>query len=109
MRYRVCFFLSVLLVASAWLGATAQPQADAQAKQQFDKNVAPLFARHCLDCHSGPKPRGGLDLASHAAALTGGKSGKAIVPGNAQASLLWKHVESGKMPPKKPLSADEKQ
>jgi len=58
----------------------------------FDKEVAPLLVARCLDCHGGSKPRGGLDLSRQKAARGGGDSGPAIVPGNAAASLLWKHV-----------------
>src|SRR5262249_45574303 len=67
-----------------------------------------LLAARCLDCHGGSKPRGGLDLSRRQSAREGGDSGRAIVPGNAAASLLWKHVRAGKMPPKKPLTAEEK-
>ncbi|WP_152052710.1 DUF1592 domain-containing protein [Tautonia marina] len=29
----------------------------------FDQNVRPLLQKHCLNCHGGEKPRGGIDLA----------------------------------------------
>ena len=32
------------------------------APPDFDREVAPLLAARCLDCHSGPKPKGKLDL-----------------------------------------------
>src|SRR5947209_14044569 len=78
------------------------------ARQDFDSTIAPLIVRRCLDCHSGPKPKGGLDLTRRAPVLEGGKSGAALVPGKPEESLLWKQVESGKMPPKKPLADAEK-
>jgi hypothetical protein len=40
--------------------------------------------------------------------LKGGKSGVVVVPGNLQSSLLWEHVQSGHMPPKRPLPGAEK-
>jgi hypothetical protein len=75
----------------------------------FDRDVAPLLVQRCLDCHGGPKPKGGLDLARRDAALAGGKSGTAIVPGRPEDSRLWQYVDAGKMPPKKPLAAAEKE
>ena len=55
------------------------------------------------------KPNGGgLDLTNRKSALEGGDSGEALVPGKSKASLVWKHIQSGKMPPKKPLTAAEK-
>jgi hypothetical protein len=74
----------------------------------FDREVAPLLVRRCLDCHSGPVPKGGLNLAARRAALAGGDGGPALVPGRADDSLLWQRVRDGEMPPKKHLSDQEK-
>jgi hypothetical protein len=99
----------VLLAAIPGLHTPAHSPTPPQAPQHFDRKIAPLLVNRCLDCHAGARPRGGLDLTSRAAALEGGDSGPVIVPGNAAKSLLWKHVSTGKMPPKKPLAAAEKQ
>jgi hypothetical protein len=69
----------------------------------FDRQVAPLLAQHCLDCHSGPKPKGRLDLTRRRTALTGGRSGAVVLPGKPDDSLLCRYVEAGRMPPKRPL------
>lgn len=69
-----------------------------QKKKMFEDEIAPLLARHCLECHDSATRKGKLDLSKKDAALAGGKSGKVIVPGKASASLLWKSVESGEMP-----------
>jgi hypothetical protein len=74
----------------------------------FDRTIAPLLARRCLDCHSGPAPKGKLDLTTRRTALKGGKHGQALVPGNPEKSLLWERVQQGAMPPKKALPDDEK-
>jgi hypothetical protein len=39
--------------------ARAAPQAN---RINFDKDIAPILATHCTGCHSGPKPRGGMNL-----------------------------------------------
>lgn len=75
----------------------------------FENEIAPLLARNCLDCHDSATKKGGLDLSRKAAALAGGESGKVIVPGNAEESLLWEQIVSGDMPPSgQPLSEKEK-
>ena len=88
--------LALLLLTSA--GAAAPPD--------FDAAVAPLLVRRCLDCHSGADPKGGLDLTRKAAVLA---NDGPVVPGKPDASELWKRVAADEMPPKKPLTAEEKQ
>src|SRR5205809_4965012 len=88
----------------AW-AAAVPAKAD---RPDFDQRVAPILLRRCLDCHSGPEPKGGLDLSRREAALRGGDSGAAIVPGNPVESLLWEQIDDGTMPPKTKLLEDEK-
>jgi len=76
----------------------------AAAPPDFDRDVAPLLAEHCLSCHAGPKPRGDLDLTRKAAAMAEGR----ITPGDPAKSALWLQVQTGEMPPKKPLPAAAK-
>ncbi|QDT91662.1 DUF1592 domain-containing protein [Gimesia algae] len=68
-------------------------------KQLFETHIAPLFAKHCLDCHDSAARKGQLDLSRKSAALQGGESGVVLVPGKTAASLLWEQVHSGEMPP----------
>ncbi len=74
----------------------------------FDDQVAPILARRCLDCHSGPEPKGKLDLSRRVSALQGGENGPAIVPGDLAESLVWEYVFGNEMPPKTPLPDNEK-
>ena len=71
----------------------------------FDKQIAPLLAAKCLDCHSGPKPKGGLDLSRKDKAF----AKKSIVAGKPAESSLWQRVADGEMPPKKPLPEAERE
>ena len=83
---------------------------DPAAAGVFDAEVAPILARHCLECHGRSFQEGKLALFTEDAALAGGKSGPVIVPGKPEESLLWEHVDSGEMPKDRPgLSDDEKQ
>ncbi|MCX7419175.1 MAG: DUF1549 domain-containing protein, partial [Planctomycetia bacterium] len=66
----------------------------------FEKHVRPIFKAHCFHCHGeGEKLEGKLDLRLKRLAEHGGESGKGIVPGQPDASLLLKRIVSGEMPP----------
>jgi len=97
---------ALLVFFSATLSA-AEPTA---ATRYFQQQVAGILEQHCLDCHRGDKPKGGLDLSRRQHLLRGGESGPAIVSGKPAESLLIDYV-SGKNPemPKngRPLSTDQ--
>ncbi|MEQ9409652.1 MAG: DUF1549 domain-containing protein [Fuerstiella sp.] len=90
--------------------AFRQPPASGQTPQvNFDTDVAPILIDHCLDCHSGAEPKGGLDLSARELAFRGGESGVALVAGEPEASALWQRVASAEMPPKKALTEVQQQ
>ncbi|MBX3445104.1 MAG: PSD1 domain-containing protein [Planctomyces sp.] len=85
------------------------PEVTPEQSRLFREDVAPLLARHCLECHAGAAPEGGLNLAEWRAAASGGESGPAIVPGDPARSLIWQAVDRDEMPQNRPpLTADEK-
>ena len=99
------YFIDVTICVSLLL---CQP-ANLLARQiNFDKQIAPIFVSHCLECHSGAEPEGGLSLTDVNIAMNGGDSGKVIVANDAAGSLLWEQVNDDEMPPKHPLSKQEK-
>lgn len=76
----------------------------ASAEAGFVRDVLPILQTSCLACHSGDKPKGGLDLANVASLLKGGQSGQpAVVAGQPDASPLLRfvqdQVEDLEMPP----------
>ncbi|WP_165700497.1 DUF1553 domain-containing protein [Alienimonas californiensis] len=71
--------------------------------------MAPLLAKHCLECHSPAVTEGGLDLSQAATVSTGGDSGAAIVPGKPDESLLLERVRSGDMPLDRPPLSEAEQ
>jgi mono/diheme cytochrome c family protein len=80
----------------------------------YSRDIQPLFAEHCLECHGPDDSKGGLVLTSREAVLKELKSGaKGIVPGDVAASSLIERVTTtdleDRMPPKakKPLKASE--
>jgi hypothetical protein len=74
----------------------------------FEKQITPILVSHCLECHQGKKPEGGLNLSDRDFLANGGDSGEAVVVGNANDSLLWERVSNDEMPPKHPLSDSQK-
>ena len=89
----------------------ADPKPDAAQVEFFEKQVRPLLAEHCSECHGPDKQRGGLRLDSRGALLEGGDTGPAVVPGNPDKSLLVKAVgytdPDLRMPPKTKLTAGQ--
>ncbi len=82
------------------------------ASVDFERQVAPILVRRCVECHSGADPSGEFDLTARGSALAGGESGKAIQPGDVAASPLLQRVHDGEMPPKRqgvpqPLPTEE--
>ncbi len=54
----------------------------------FARDIRPILAKHCYECHGPDKQKSGLRLDTVAAAKEGGYSGTAIVPGKGGESLL---------------------
>ncbi len=99
-----------ILVALATCVSTAQ--ADEAGIEFFEKQVRPILVARCYECHSGTAKRleGGLRLDSLAAAMKGGGTGPAVVPGKPKESLLIDAINYGElyqMPPKSRLPAEE--
>ena len=84
-------------------GTSASPAELSSAKNitRFETEIAPLLAKHCLECHDASKKKGKLNLSQRDTALAGGKHGRAVVAGNLEKSLLWESVESDEMPRKR--------
>lgn len=90
-----------LLVASSVYAADAP---------SFHEHIRPILEARCVACHRPDGGQADLSLGSLEAILRGGKSGPAISPGDAEASLLLAKVSGNRpvMPPVGgPLSASE--
>ncbi|MSU66875.1 MAG: DUF1553 domain-containing protein [Opitutus sp.] len=100
-----------LLAGGLLHAAVAAPSSE--GLELFEKKIQPLFAETCYKCHShdADKIKGGLLLDSNEAALTGGDTGPAFVPGKPEESLLVKAIryedEDLQMPPKGKKLSDE--
>ena len=92
------------------LGLIVQSSVEAAERsaelRRFEGKIRPLLVTHCGKCHSGPKPKGGLDLSRVEGLMGGGRSGPIVVPGNPTGSLLMQVIRrrgKGRMPPDAPL------
>ena len=83
--------------------------ASAANPPKWDTDIAPLHKRQCVKCHGPAKQEGKLNLSTPAGLLKGGKDGTAVAPNDLAASLLWKKVSEGEMPPETPLPEKDKE
>jgi len=72
--------------------------ASAQTPVSFQKDIAPLLASKCMECHATAPMMAGLDLRTRQSAIEGGKHGPAIVPGDAAASRLYRRLTGQEQP-----------
>ncbi len=72
----------------------------------FDRDIAPILVKHCLECHNASDRKGKLDLSSAANALR--HKSPIIISSKPHESSLWQKVIDDEMPPKKTLSIAEK-
>jgi hypothetical protein len=103
------FLLSLWLTTLCGPPANAQsrnPERDASAVEieYFEKEIRPILAASCYECHSAKTadgPNGGLRLDRQSGWQQGGDGGPAIVPGEPAKSLLIEAIryESLEMPP----------
>ncbi len=77
---------------SAQAPSPASPPAAASAPVTFARDIEPIFAKSCWNCHSADAQLADLDLSTREAAIRGGEHGAAIVPGNAEQSRLYRMV-----------------
>jgi WD40 repeat protein len=120
MRFLLTLCLLALLPAWALaqekekkpLQPIAVVQLDRKDPVLYEKDIEPILVNKCQFCHSGPVKEGKFDMGSYETLMKGGKSGRAVLAGNAVESRLV-HL-AGKtqrptMPPKgeEPLTPEE--
>ena len=104
-RILLCLPLTIFLLAVV-AGAAEPPD----SVEFFEKRIRPVLVEHCYECHSADAEEigGSLVLDSASGMMTGGDSGPAIKPGDAEASVLISAIryESAEMPPEEPLPSN---
>src|SRR4051812_33215068 len=84
--------------------------AEARGDEAFDRVVAPILRKHCVECHGGDVTEAKLRLTSRDGLLYGSQSGRIVVPGQGAASMLLRLLSvDGKphMPPEGQLTDAE--
>ena len=84
-----------LVVPGAWAAAgRSTPQEEAAGVEYFEKNIRPIFAEHCYQCHSDQQlpPKGNLRLDEPDWIRKGGNQGPIVEPGYPDLSLLIEAV-----------------
>lgn len=103
----------LLLVGGPLFAVAADPGAETAGKVDFQRDVQPLLAARCLECHGPEKREGGLRFTNRDDALLAADSGmSAIVAGDSAGSELIRRItsedDSEWMPPKGPrLTAEQ--
>jgi hypothetical protein len=92
----------VPIVALAGLAALALPRHSLHAQNpaavppaatvDFTRDIQPILESRCYGCHGPKNTARGLRLDRRAAAIQGGESGPAIVPGNSEHSLMVRRL-----------------
>jgi mono/diheme cytochrome c family protein len=110
----VMFGLSLLPLAhpNARESRPSDKQSDKQTDKQVEEQVFSILKQNCLQCHGEAVQMSNLDLRTRESMLKGGENGPAIVPGNAEASRLYRRVAGLEkpvmpMPPMPPLTSRE--
>jgi ankyrin repeat protein len=99
-------FMFVVVVTNV----THVPVSGQTQRVDFARDVQPLLKQHCVECHSGPEPRGGYRLDRRSGAL-GGVTRPNILPRSSESSRLYRRLIGNQfgaqMPPKGPLAAHD--
>src|SRR5690606_22003016 len=109
-RYILVLFGGFVSVCAGSLHtAVGQETAPDRAEETFfETRIRPLLAEACVQCHGPDVASGELRLDSREAMLKGGEHGPAVVPGDAEQSLLILALQHDddqpvQMPPEEPL------
>src|SRR5262245_32679897 len=73
------------------LAALCQRSVRAEAPD-FQRDIAPILVKHCLDCHQPNKRSGKLNLSTLDGLLAGGEQGPAFIADKPSESLLLQRV-----------------
>jgi hypothetical protein len=101
---RLAFFVAVFSLFGARQAAAVRAE-----NVSFDQQIAPLLASRCLSCHNATENKGGLNLSREASARSGGDAGAIFTAGKPDGSLMWERIAADEMPPKQPLTSEEKE
>lgn len=94
--------------------AVIKPISNVQEAIAYNDIVKPILQTKCYSCHNSNKQKGGLRMDDSLLLMKGGKDGKIIEPGNADASEMIKRImlpidNDDHMPPREKPQLTEQQ
>lgn len=92
--------IAAIAIAAAWASVALATAPD------YEREIAPIFAKYCAGCHNNTDTEGDLSLASFATLSNGGSRGPLLVVGKSGESLLIQ-VLTGKGEPAMPPEDSE--
>jgi hypothetical protein len=110
MTFRAILLL-LICVSAASADKTLPPASEKQVT--FSRDILPILAHRCFECHAGTKKKGSLQLDTKEKVLKGGQGGPAAVLGKSANSSMIKRVAGlvedpeEIMPPKEPRLTKE--
>jgi mono/diheme cytochrome c family protein len=96
-----CIVCGLFVVALTCVALSLPSRAQAV---DYARDIAPIFAAHCIECHGATKAMGQLRLDLKTLALKGGIGGAVIIPGNSRASRLIKRITGTGDEPRMPMN-----
>ena len=112
LQSKLVLSLLIVILSSTNISRADQPNPKADQLEFFERKVRPLLSEHCYSCHSSQAKtiHGSLRLDSVSSILEGGDSGKLLVPGKPEESLLIESIRYDgdyQMPPKGKMAEHE--
>lgn len=110
---RSSFLTTMLLFSALMAGITVGAKAAfAESKEEyFEKNVRPLLAKRCFECHGEKKQESDVRMDLRANVITGGLNGPLVQPGKVAESRLWQVLQHSasdvQMPPDNKMPEEE--
>ncbi len=96
--------MSFFRSTTALIATLTLSQMNRAAEVDFSHQIVPLLRKHCADCHTGDKKKGGFSMNDRESLLEGSENGAVIDLKKPDASLLMEVVttadEDLRMPPK---------
>ena len=90
-RYAIAVMMTLLLTGVVG-GAARATDTTGGAAVDFARDIQPILEERCYRCHGPEEQKNGLRLDVKAEALRGGESGRVIIPGDSESSLLYQFV-----------------
>ena len=83
---------------------TNPKEIDPHTEVSYQNDIQPIFNSGCVGCHGS---QGQLSLTTYANTMKGGVSGKVVIPGNGEGSLIVKKLRGiapGQRMPPEPIN-----